>query len=121
MKHEIDLIRALMLDIGARPDATLVRGTELDAHGHDDATIGEHLGLLIAAGYLQGRDNTTLGGSTSANVVVNGITLQGRRFVEANTDASYWRRTQRYAAARGNELSAALLIEIATAISLQAI
>ena len=121
MRQELDLIENLLRDVVARHDGSDLRGSELLVEGRDDATLVRHLRLLIAADYLRGQDRNTLGVDDSAHIVVTGVTWQGRHFVDAAREAVIWERTQRFAAERSSVVSAALLSEIAFAISLKLI
>ncbi len=119
--QDMDRIRGLIMELAKRPANTEVIGSDLLGDDQDDAMVADDLWLLIAADYLQGRSATTLVGARSAQVVVTGITWQGRQLIDAIDNAPAWEGIRQYAAQRGNKLSVGVLAEIATAISLQTI
>ena len=116
---EMELIRELMLAIVGRHRGEAMAGHEFLDDGHDDATLTRHLRVLLAAGYLRGRDDNRLGTAQSAHVLVTGVTGQGHRFLAFSRDPQGWEDATRIAGSRGGAIDADLLGDIATVISMQ--
>ncbi|HVN97423.1 MAG TPA: DUF2513 domain-containing protein [Syntrophorhabdaceae bacterium] len=86
MKRDLDLIRLILKEIEATPagkPCTNVNKISVNKFpGYDEATIREHIKLLIEEGFVKGE---TFKGS-SADFDVTGLTWKGYDFLDSEKD-----------------------------------
>jgi hypothetical protein len=111
MKRDMDLVRALLLDIEANAN---INGkfviTDADFPGLDAnrTAIQYHLRLLMDAGYIEGRDllssrqdaSLSVGEKalvdTNAPIMVSRMTWDGHEFLDTVRDHKVWQKTKSY-------------------------
>jgi len=119
VSRELELIRTLMRRIDNGPQRAERAGSEFLGDGIEDFLLTEHLGLLIAAGYLHGRHVEPLGATMADGVVVTGMTACGRRFLEASTNALSWAHIKHFAERKGSAVTTTVLGEIASSLGMR--
>ena len=97
MKRDMDLIRALMLEIEER-DTGDIQLLEIEIEGHSQLEVFSHLRLLIEAGLIAGLD---LSSHSGINVQATRLTWTGHDFLDSIRDDEIWQQTKDGAAAAG--------------------
>jgi hypothetical protein len=98
MKRDLDLVRQILLEIEAAPPGTIIQ--KLTCKEFDEATIIEHIDIMIEANLLDGDIFKTFdcngnGYLVSSGYLVRKITWQGHDFLDnarngANSLLSLW-------------------------------
>lgn len=117
MKLDRDLIRAILLDVEARPP-TQFQSTAVELDGWTEEEIGYHLMILGEAGYLEVEDVGYLGRELAFEATR--LTYGGHEYVDTIRDPEVWRRTKDAAGKVGSSGLQALL-EIGKAMGKQII
>jgi hypothetical protein len=110
MKRDMDLIRAILLEVEAWPIDR--RSTSVEIPGHDAQVISYHVMLLDEAGLLKGMDASGMG---NIEWLVDRLTWSGHEFVEAARDDTRWRKALNTI----GEKSGAVLFEIVKQVLVQ--
>ncbi len=97
MKREMDLIRAILLEIENRHDGSGSAVTvEIEGYSHEQIT--EHLFMLREAGFIEGVDSSHMDGR---DIIVLRMTWSGHEFLETVRDPEIWRKTKSVAVVAG--------------------
>ena len=87
MKRDLDLVRAILKDVEETPAGQIISGLEFD--GYDKADVGEHVHLLLDAGFLKGEIVRAMDGQYF--MAIQGLTWKGHDFVNAAKADSVWK------------------------------
>ncbi len=91
MKRDFDLIRRIMTDI-----ENASAGVEIDnityPGEYDQATINEHIGLLIDERFIKGITHKAVGGIDAFHIT--GLTWKGHDFIDAAKDDAIWTKAK---------------------------
>jgi hypothetical protein len=85
MKRDMNLVRAILLDIETMNQDSA--NEELMIDGYDNDQIVYHMSLLVEAGLVKGRVHET---SQGPYVRCERLTWQGHEFLDAARDQSVW-------------------------------
>ena len=85
MKRDLDLVRTILRSIEEAPAGEVISGFQIE--GHDEIEIGEHLRLLIDAGFIKGEASRTRSGYLLG---IRGLTWNGHEFLDAARSDSLW-------------------------------
>ena len=85
MKRDLDLVRAILLDIEARGTPLELIDPEID--GHDELAISYHVMLLEDAGLIRAMDRTAIGVFRWS---AGALTWRGHELVESFRDDALW-------------------------------
>ena len=98
MKRDLDLIRAILLDIESKPRSELLgRSFQIDGVGADE--FSEAITLMLERGLIEGATLRPLKGAIQiANVR---ITWSGHDFLDSVRDEEIWEKTKEGAVAAG--------------------
>lgn len=106
MIRDFDLIRKIMLDLQALP-ANSPPVCISYPEEYDQATVNEHMSLLVDAGLIQGK---VLRATTGiVQVVARGLTWDGHNFIDAAKKETLWARAKQIALERGLSLTVEVL------------
>ena len=92
MKHDMDLIRKILLAIESHPEP-YSWDVPLDISDYSEKEICYHVKLLEEAGLIEARIMTAMGGEFEC--AVNSLTWTGHEFLEAARDDSRWEKVKR--------------------------
>lgn len=107
MKRDWDLVQKLLADVEAVPAGQDYRFRAEDYPEHDEATVLEHLAMLVEeAGLLVGKP--VRGSLGLLNVFVERLTWEGHDFLEATQVPGVWEKVR----ARVKESGGAATFEI---------
>ncbi|MEX0887543.1 MAG: DUF2513 domain-containing protein [Phycisphaeraceae bacterium] len=94
MRRDMDLIRAIMLQVEAAEDDRLgVDPDHLSIEGRTTPEIATHVRLLVQAGLLEGQ-NTTSAGDETWHFSSLRLTWAGCEFLDAARDDTRWGRAR---------------------------
>jgi len=110
MKRDINLIRAIMLQVESWPIDK--RGTNVEMQSVDPQVVSYHVMILDEAGLLKGQDAS---GLNDIDWFVDRLTWAGHEFVEAARDDTRWRNALSTIADKGG----AVLFEIVKQVLVQ--
>jgi hypothetical protein len=102
MKRDMDLIRAILLDLEASEETTGRVPMELDLEGHSEAEIMYHVVLMGEAGLVETWDNSTMGEQV---VLPTRLTWSGHEFLDAAREESRWAKAKKFAMEKTGGLS----------------
>ncbi|MEM7211071.1 MAG: DUF2513 domain-containing protein [Pseudomonadota bacterium] len=109
MKRDMDLVRALLFKLEEKPagdDRLLIRPAELDINDLNDATLTEHLRLMIEA-----NESKAIGAALP--IRPRRLTWRGHDFLERVRSDTTWEKTKAVANEKGIGLTVDSLAQIA--------
>lgn len=110
MTRNMDLIRAILLDVEKRKPACGIWDAEPFFEGKDSATVVEHLILLIEEGYLTGAADYIPESDFSEVSNIN-LTWKGHEFLSLSQDSGIWKSAKDKILDAGIAFSIPLLME----------
>lgn len=110
MTRNMDLIRAILLDVEKRKPACGIWDAEPFFEGKDSATVVEHLNLLIEEGYLTGAADYIPESDFSEVSNIN-LTWKGHEFLSLSQDSGIWKSAKDKILDAGIAFSIPLLME----------
>jgi hypothetical protein len=90
MKRDFDLIRRIMTDIEEKPAGLQIRS--LTYPEYDQATIYQHINLLINENFINGITHKTAARIDA--IIINGLTWKGHDFIDAAKDDTLWKKAK---------------------------
>lgn len=90
MRRDYELVRSVMLELEAIPPGQAVNGSVLSRADRDDATLAEHLVLLIQEQMLEGKAYTTFDGLGPDQIIIIRVTWKGHEFLDAVREERVW-------------------------------
>ena len=110
MTRNMNLIRAILLDVEKRKPACGIWDAEPFFEGKDSATVVEHLNLLIEEGYLTGAADYIPESDFSEVSNIN-LTWKGHEFLSLSCDESIWNMAKEKIIDAGKSFCISLLME----------
>ena len=110
MKRDMDLIRAILLEMEQAPS----RDIKIHARGYSPEQIAYHLKLLKQAGLIEAIDQTNFDGLA---FIPTSLTWQGHEFLEATRNEGVWQKLKAELKDRGLSIPFKLVEELATKIT----
>jgi hypothetical protein len=114
MKRDMDLIRAILLNIESSKEEDLI-GRRFTVDEYEDVLVARHVQLLIEAGLVEG----SLISPQQAGVVAayaRRLTWDGHEFLDAARHDKIWNRAKKFIASQGGavpfEVTKAILIQL---------
>lgn len=92
MKRDMELVRRILMEIEASPEANGIRHVGLNFEGHSVPEVMYHAKLLVKAGLIEARGS--LGTMSGLQVYPTGLTWQGHEFLDAIRKDTLWERTK---------------------------
>ncbi|WP_372165323.1 DUF2513 domain-containing protein [Xanthomonas euvesicatoria] len=119
MKRDDDLIRTLLLNIEARHHGESLWGTDVSPIGANEATVGEHLRLLIDAGFIRGLSHSGIDTLhlVPGNFQIDGLKWEGHEFLNTIRSDEVWNKTKNKIKSIGGSVSTTIMAQVAAAIS----
>jgi hypothetical protein len=105
MERNFNLVRQIMLQVEATPPGTQIQN--LTCEGFDEATIIEHVDIMIEAGLLDGIIPKTMAGSSG--FLVRKITWKGHDFLANAKNDTVWKKVMNEAKEKGSSVSLVVL------------
>ena len=102
MKRDMELIRRVLLEVEARPDAHTAR---LQLPEYPDAVVSHHVGLLVQAGLLEGQSYV---GSDEEDWYPSKLTWEGHEFLDNIRNDAVWKEVTRKVTATGGSAGLAI-------------
>jgi len=116
MKRNLDLIREILLTLESMDFRNTV-SDKLKIVGYDEAVITYHCQLLLDAGFILGKDVSTMGG---VNVLINRMSNAGHDYLDAVREPSRWQSVKDKIISIGGSVTLDMAKEIAmTALKLK--
>jgi hypothetical protein len=92
MKRDMDLVRRILMDIEACPEADAQPGyLQLDFEGHSTEEVMYHVQLLGEAGLIETQDQSDLAGF---RIFPQRLTWQGHEFLDAIRKDTIWEKAK---------------------------
>lgn len=111
MKRDMDLVRAVLLQVEALPPGA----QEALSNGEwDGPTFVGHVAMLIEAGYVDGRVIHTLDGFAC---MASDLTWAGRELLDNIKNDTVWQNTKRVVKEKGGSASIEVLTSLAAAFA----
>jgi hypothetical protein len=109
MKRDMELVRAILLDIeaNASPQGGLNRAVSVD--GYDKATITAHVELMIRDAHLI--HGKMMKFNTGDETMILGLTWRGHEFIDAARSDTIWSKAKNSILKHGSSVSFDLLLE----------
>ncbi|MBO9718611.1 DUF2513 domain-containing protein [Xanthomonas phaseoli] len=119
MKRDDDLIRTLLLNIESRHQGGSLWGTDVSPIGANEAAVGEHLRLLIDAGFIRGESHSGIDTLylVPGNFQIDGLKWEGHEFLNTIRSDEVWKRTKEKIKSVGGSVSTTIMAQVAAAIS----
>jgi hypothetical protein len=105
MERNFNLVRQILLQLEATPPGTMIQ--KLTCEGFDDATIIEHVDIMIEAKLLDGSITKTLAGSSG--FFLRKITWNGHNFLANAKNDTIWKKVMNEAKEKGSSVSFVVL------------
>ena len=105
MERNFNLVRQILLQVEATPPGTTIQN--LTCEGFDEATIIEHVDIMIEAGLIDGIIPNTLVGSSG--FLVRKITWKGHDFLANAKNDTVWKKVMTEAKEKGSSVSLVVL------------
>ncbi|MEM8738093.1 MAG: DUF2513 domain-containing protein [Planctomycetota bacterium] len=115
MKLDDDLLREILLRIEATPAGELLESREIEALGHSEPSIFEHITLLEEAGYL------VLHAHVRGGYTIERLTMDGHTYLSNIREPKRWNKVKAAAGGLGLAILAKVAAEIATRQAMDAI
>ena len=116
MKRDIDLIRALLLEIESWPPGARVPSTRIAIEPYTEEQIRYHADLLHEAGLIGGV--IAVHRSTGERpAIVGRLTWNGHEFVDATRSDAVWAAVRARSAMVGGSLNMDVLTELVSSVS----
>jgi hypothetical protein len=115
VKRNFELIRTVLLEVESWPPGRSYIDLSTPA-GYDEATLFEHLELLIDAGLLEGRVLRSPEGIDG--VAVRKLTWEGHDFIEAATKPDLWQKAFATVKEKGGAMTFDVLKELLKRLAL---
>jgi hypothetical protein len=113
MKRDMDLIRAILLHISDREEATI---QEVKLDQLSPAQVAYHVNLLAEAGYITGMPAQTLPYDVPEWIEVR-LTWDGHEFIDAARNETVWAKFKKTVAEKGGTIPFSLVADLLTAIA----
>ena len=117
MQRDMELIRAILLDVEQRPPNRHPID-RLSIEGYDADAIIEHVEMLLDGKILEGLLSADWDGRRRiGGFAISTITWQGREFVDALRNESVWAKTKKYLVEKGGDAPFSIVISVAAEIA----
>ena len=116
MKRDMDLIRALLLEIESWPPGARVPSTRIAIEPYTDEQIRYHANLLQVAGLIGGV-LAVHNASGERPAIIGHLTWHGHEFVDATRSDAVWTAVEKRAELVGGSINMELLTELASSVS----
>lgn len=116
MKRDIDLIRAILLEVESWPPGARIPSTRLVVEPYTEEQIRYHADLLHEAGLIGGVVAVHRA-SGDRPTIVGRLTWSGHEFVDATRSDAVWVAVKERAKPVGNSMSMDLLAELVSSVS----
>lgn len=113
MKRDMELIRAILLNVQARADLE-PRSVQID--GADPMTVGRHVEMLHAVGFLEGYDASHIE-SPIPTILVTDLSWEGHEFIAALQNDTVWSQIKSMAAGEMGKLPLSVVKDAAVALA----
>jgi Hypothetical protein (DUF2513) len=109
MKRDMDLVRAILLDIEANAPAQGGLNRPVSVDGYDRATITAHVELMIRDAHLIHGEMKKF--NTGDDTMIRGLTWRGHEFIAAASSDTIWSKAKSSILKHGSSVSFDLLLE----------
>ena len=119
MKRDMDLVRAILMEVENVPDEDARRGvTSID--GYDSATFARHVQLMQEAGLVEAAV-VRADGVGAIKVRVDRLTWKGHDFLDAIRNDTVWSKTKSAVAETVGSASFDVLKAVAASLAMKAL
>lgn len=101
MKRDMDLVRALLLFLEEREEASAVEAARIAIPGATEREVQYHLNLMFQAGLINGEPVRSTSSDRLIYVIPFDLTWSGHEFLETVRDPEVWRQAKSAAAKAG--------------------
>lgn len=110
MKRDWDLVRKILATVDVQTACEPLVGLRYPGE-YDDATVAEHVQILVEAGLLVGSTSNLVGGG-SPRAIVERLTWAGHDFLDLAQDDTIWHQTKERVLKTSATISFDLLVEL---------
>ncbi len=111
MQRDMDLARAILIQLEAHPDADGPNAA-IQVDGYEDDAVSYHVKLLYEAGFIHATDMTSMSGS---EWFPGSLTWPGHEFLTAVRNETVWAETKDTMKKNGGALPFEIIQAVATA------
>jgi hypothetical protein len=115
MKRDMEIIRAILLEINNHKEATL---SEVKLEEFSDEQVAYHVNLLAEADYITGYSSQALTQNVPEWIEVR-LTWTGHEFIDAARNETVWAKFKKTLAEKGGSVPFSLAVNILTSIAKQ--